>query len=154
MALEDHPNVFRFEGRRWVSELPAAEALAQFDAQRKWDATYLKSQHWTLSLILGAIAGTAVTLGLGTWGGLAPVFYLILLPLGFGAGAVAGAAVNKRILGDRLTDAPDTPRPETVRFTRVPAAVARHSTDLTPASDLIAWSEQGFVPTDKRAASR
>ena len=154
MALEDHPNVFRFEGRLWVSEDPRETASRDFAAQRKWDAGQLRSQHWTLALALGALAGTAATLGLGTAAGLAPVFYLVLLPLGFGAGAVVGAVVNKRILGPRLTEVPTTPRPETPHLTRIPAAVARHTDENTPLADLVAWSEQGFVPKDERRPTR
>jgi len=152
MALENHPNVFRFEGRLWVSPEDRETAQAAFAAQRRWDAGQLRSQHWTLALALGAIAGTAATLGLGTLGGLPPVFYLILLPVGFGIGAVIGARVNRRILGSRITDVPTTPRPETPPLTRIPSAVAKRVSDVTPVADLISWSEQGFVPKDERAA--
>lgn len=150
MALENHPNTFRFEGRLWVSPEPREIAQAAFAAQRKWDAGQLRSQHWTLALALGAIAGTGATLALGTWGGLPPVFYLILLPLGFGVGAVVGARINRRILGSRITDVPTTPRPETPPLTRIPSAVAKYVDDGTPVTDLISWSEQGFVPKDER----
>ncbi|MDO7882162.1 hypothetical protein [Antiquaquibacter soli] len=146
MALEAHPNVFRFDGRLWVSELPGAEARAQLVEQRTWDAAHVKSQRWVLALVVGAAVGTAATLGLGTLAGLAPAIYLVLLPLGFGAGAVLGAVVNKRLLGDRLTAPTATPRPTTIELTRIPSAVARRTDASTPVADLIAWSKQGFVP--------
>lgn len=146
MAIDAHPNVFRFDGRLWVSELPAAEARAQLVEQRAWDAAQVKSQRWLVSLVLGAVVGTAATLALGTLAGLAPAVYLVLLPLGFGAGAVLGAVVNKRMLGDRLTAPTTTPRPTTAELTRIPPSVARRTDESTPADDLIAWSKQGFVP--------
>ncbi len=91
MALEEHPHVFRYDGRLWVSALPGAEARAQLVAQRAWDNAHLKSQHWTAAIVIGAIVGTGVMLGLGVATGLAPAIYLVLLPLAFGAGAVLGA---------------------------------------------------------------
>lgn len=146
MGVESHPNVFRFDGRLWVSEVPGAEAREQLVAQRTWDAAHVKSQRWVLALVLGAIVGTAATLGLGTLAGLAPAVYLVLLPLGFGAGAVLGAVVNKRMLGERLTAPTDIPRPTTTELTRIPLAVVRRTDETTPLPDLIAWSQQGFVP--------
>ncbi len=148
MAVEEHPNVFRYDGRLWVSELPGEEARAQLVAQRAWDNAHLKSQHWTIAIVIGAIAGTAVTLGIGTATSLAPAIYLVLLPLAFGAGAVLGAVINKRMLGSRLTEAPATERPQTTALTRIPSAVARRTDRDTPLADLIAWSAQGFVPRD------
>ncbi|MDH6181119.1 hypothetical protein M2152_001301 [Microbacteriaceae bacterium SG_E_30_P1] len=153
MAIDQHPNVFSFEGRRWVSEAPAADARASLVAQREWDAKYLRSQHWALALALGAAGGSALTLGLGSWSGLPPVFYLVLLPLGFGFGAVLGAAANKRLLGSRLTEEPPTPRPEVPKIVRIPASVARRVDDTTPVSDLIVWSEKGIVPQNDRGTS-
>jgi hypothetical protein len=148
MALDSHPNVFRFDGRLWVSELPGSEASAQLAAQRAWDSAHIKSQRWVPALVIGAVLGTAATLALGTWGGIAPALYLVLLPVGFGVGAVLGAVVNKRLLGDRLTDVPPTFRPTTVELTRIPSSVARRTDEHTSADDLIAWSKQGFVPKD------
>lgn len=146
MGVESHPHVFRFDGRLWVSELPATAARDQLVAQREWDAAHVKSQRWVVALVIGAIVGTAVTLGLGTLAGLAPAIYLVLLPIGFATGAVLGALVNKKLLGDRLTAPTSTPRPTTVELTRIPSAVARRTDETTPVGDLIAWSKQGFVP--------
>ena len=50
MALDTHPNVFRTDGRLWVSELPGAEARAQLVEQRAWDDAHLKSQRWVAVL--------------------------------------------------------------------------------------------------------
>lgn len=146
MALEEHPHVFRYDGRLWVSALPGAEARAQLVAQRAWDNAHLKSQHWTVAIVIGAIVGTGAMLGIGVATGLAPAIYLVLLPLAFGAGAVLGAVINKRMLGARLHATPETPRPETTPLTRIPSAVARKTDETTPVDDLIAWSAQGFVP--------
>ncbi len=153
MALDSHPNVFRFEGRWWVSPLPAAEALALVTAQRRWDAAQVRAQRWLPAVVIGAIAGTGGTLGIGVIAGLAPALYLVLLPLGFAIGVVVAALINKRMLGDRLTATPETPRPETGRLVRVPPSVARFTDENTPLGDLMAWSEQGFVPKDRRPDS-
>ncbi len=147
MAVDAHPNVFRFEGRLWVSELPGEEARAELAAQRAWDGAQVKAQRWVVALVIGA------TLAAGTALGLAPAVYLVLLPLGFGVGAVLGAVVNRRILGDRLLVAPETARPTTTELTRVPSAVARRTDENTPVADLIAWSKQGFVPKDAPGSS-
>lgn len=146
MALDNHPNVFRFEGRLWVSELPREEAHAQFAAQRAWDAAHVKQEHWTLAMIVGAAVGTGVTLGLGELAGIAPALYLFLLPIGFGFGVVLAALVNRRILRAAGVAPPTTPRPELTDVTRVPSAVARKVDDDVAVSDLIEWSKKGFVP--------
>lgn len=153
MAVDAHPKVFRFEGRLWVSELPGEEARAELAAQRAWDGAQVKAQRWVVALVIGAIVGTAATLAAGTALGLAPAVYLVLLPLGFGVGAVLGAVVNRRILGDRLLVAPETPRPTTTELTRVPSAVARRTDENTSVADLITWSKQGFVPKDAPGSS-
>ena len=152
MALESHPHVFRFEGRWWVSELPAADALALLVEQRRWDAAQVRAQRWLVAVIVGAIVGTGGTLTIGALAGLAPALYLVLLPLGFGVGVVLGAVVNRRLLGDGLTAPPATPRPVTGRLLRVPPAVARFADEHTALDDLMTWSEQGFVPKDRRPA--
>ncbi len=146
MALDDHPNVFRYEGKLWVSELPREEMHAQFVAQRAWDAAHVKSEHWTLAMVIGAIVGTAATLGLGTAAGIAPALYLFLLPIGFAFGVVIAAMVNKRIVAAAGTTPATTPRPELTGLTRIPSAVARKVSDDNSVADLIAWSKQGFVP--------
>lgn len=150
MALEGHPHAFPFEGRWWVSVEPAAEARDALVAQRKWDAAHLRSQRWFWALGIGAVVGTAATLAVGTLANLAPAIYLVLLPLGFGIGAVLGAVVNRRLLGDRLHDTPEGARPAVPELVRVPSAVLRHVTPATPIDELLAWSRQGFVPREDR----
>ncbi len=150
MALDGHPNAFRFEGRWWVSAEPAEVAHAAIVDQRRWDAAHVRSQRWMWALAIGAILGTAGTLGLGTLAGLSPAIYLVLLPLGFGVGAVVGALVNRRILGDRLHAATDGPRPTVPELVRVPPAVVRFTTPQTPVADLVSWSREGFVPRQSR----
>jgi len=145
MALEDHPNVFRFEGRLWVSELPREEARAQFVAQRSWDASHVKAERWGWAIAIGAIVGSAATIGLGTLAGIAPAIYLVLLPIGFAVGAVLGAVVNKRILAAAHIQPATTPRPVLDDVTRIPAAVARKADADTPLADLVTWSKQGYI---------
>lgn len=150
MTLDNHPNVFRYEGKLWASELPRDEMLAAFVAQRAWDAAHVKAERWTLSFVLGAIAGTIATLVLGTAIGLSPATYLVLLPLGFGGGVVLGAVVNRWLLGLSRNTAEAAHvldgRPELHEMTKVPAAVARNTDEFTPIADLMEWSQQGFVP--------
>jgi hypothetical protein len=145
MALDDHPNVFRHEGRLWVSELPRDEARAQLIAQRTWDAANAKLQRWWVAIAIGAALGTAATLGLGTLGGLAPAVYLVLLPLGFAVGAVVGALINKRFNAPDAQHASLPARPVTTPLTRVPSRVASKASSDASASDLIEWSRRGFV---------
>lgn len=148
MTLDNHPNVFRYEGKLWVSELPREVMRAQFIEQRAWDATHLKSERWTLSLVLGALAGVAGTLVGGTSIGLAPAIYLVLLPVGFGAGVVLGALVNRWLLRQSEQTASHSPtvRPELGDVVRVPSGVARKADEFTPTHELIEWSRRGFAP--------
>lgn len=150
MALDGHPHAFRFEGRWWVSTEPAEIAYAAIVEQRRWDAAHVRSQRWTWALAIGAVVGTAATLGLGTLAGLSPAIYLVLLPLGFGAGAVVGAVINRRILGNRLLESTDGPRPTVPELVRVPPAVVRYTTAQTPVDDVVSWSREGFVPRQSR----
>jgi F0F1-type ATP synthase assembly protein I len=145
MALDNHPNVFRYEGKLWVSELPREQMRAQFVEQRAWDATHVKSERWTVALVIGAILGTGITFLLGEWGGIAPALYLFLLPIGFAFGVILAAVVNRRIVR-AVAAPPQTPRPVLTEVTRIPSAVARKVDDETPVSDLIEWSKKGFVP--------
>jgi hypothetical protein len=145
MALDDHPNVFRHEGRTWVSELPREQALAQLIAQRQWDASNAKLQRWWVAIAIGAALGTAATLGFGTLGALAPAVYLILLPVGFGVGAVVGALINKRFNAPDARHASLPERPALTTLTRVPARVAAKAPADASATDLIEWSRRGFV---------
>ena len=141
-GLEDHPNVFEFEGRMWVSELPRDEMRGQLVEQRAWDSATARQQRWWIAIGIGAAIGVAVALGVGVVTGVAPTAYLLALPLGFGVGAVLGAVVNRRILGDAV---PTTVRPVIAEATRVPSSVARNAPPDTSARDLIAWSKRGFV---------
>ncbi|MFZ2963411.1 MAG: hypothetical protein WA006_01865 [Rhodoglobus sp.] len=60
MALEDHPNVFRYEGRTWVSLAPRDEARAALAAQRAWDAATARAQRWWVAIAIGAVLGAMV----------------------------------------------------------------------------------------------
>ena len=142
MSLDDHPHVFRYEGRLWVSEVLADEARAQLVAQRAWDASNAKLQRWWVAIAVGAALGVAGTLALGTAGSLAPAIYLVLLPVGFGIGAVLGALVNKKFFAPDAQHESLGERPTTVQLTRVPASVARRANALTPVSELIAASRR------------
>lgn len=145
MALDQHPNVFRYEGKLWVSELPRDTAHAQLVRQRAWDAANAKLQRWWVAIAIGAAVGTVGTLTLGSSVGLAPAIYLILLPLGFGAGAVLGALVNKWFFAPETQHASLGARPSTAKLVRVPSRVARAATDDASVRDLIEWSQRGFV---------
>ena len=145
MALGDHPHVFRYEGRTWVSTATREVALAQLQQQRAWDSANAKLQRWWLAITLGAAAGVAATLALGTAGGLAPAVYLLLLPIGFGAGAVLGALVNKRFNSPEPHHASLPARPSTVALTQIPARVARDAPPESTTAELIEWSTRGFV---------
>jgi len=144
MAIGDHPNVFRYEGKMWVSEQPREIALAQLVEQRAWDATNARLQRWWVAIAIGAVVGTAGTLALGTAAGLSPGIYLVLLPLGFGAGAVLGAVVNKRFTPDAQHSSLG-PRPVITPLTRVPPRVARNAPPEASAKELIGWATRGFV---------
>lgn len=145
MALENNPYVFRFEGRLWVSETPREVALAQLQSQREWDRQNARLQRWWVAITLGAVLGVIATLLLGTSAGLAPAIYLVLLPIGFGAGAVLGALVNKRFFAPELHHGSLPPRPELAKLTKIPPRVARAAPAEASARDLIAWSTRGFV---------
>lgn len=145
MALDDHPNVFHFEGRTWVSMAPRDEALAQFRAQRSWDAANAQLQRWWVAITIGAVVGVAATLALGTAAEADPTGYLLLLPLGFGVGAILGALVNKRFNARDGQHASLPERPTTVELTRVPSRVARAAPPHANATEIIEWSNRGFV---------
>ena len=145
MAIGDHPKVFRFEGRTWVSELPREDALAQLTRQRAWDAANARLQRWWVAIVIGAAVGTAGTLALGTAAGLFPAVYLVLLPLGFGVGAVLGALVNKRFFAPDPQHASLGPRPVIAALTRIPPRVVRAAPPEATAKELIDWSTRGFV---------
>jgi len=145
MALDDHPNVFRFEGRTWVSLAPREEALAQLQTQRAWDASNAKLQRWWVAIIVGAVIGVAATLAFGVASELDPTVYLLTLPVGFAAGAILGALVNKRFNAPDLQHASLPARPTTVPLTKVPPRVVRAAPSPATAAEIIEWSERGFV---------
>jgi hypothetical protein len=142
MALDHHPNVFRFEGRMWVSELPAVDAQAQFAAQRAWDAATAKAQRWWVAIGIGAALAVGLVLAVGIVTGAPGVLYLFVLPIAFAFGAVLGAMANKRLLGDV---APETERPSIPPLTRVPPRVAANAPADASAHELIEWSKRGYV---------
>ena len=74
----------------------------------------------------------------------APALYLVFLPIGFGAGAVLGALVNKRLNPDAQHDSLP-PRPTTPFLVKVPSRVASKAPADASASELIEWSMRGFV---------
>jgi hypothetical protein len=152
MGLDDHPNVFRFEGRLWVSESPREDALRQFQAQRAWDSATAKAQRWWVAIGAGAAVGVGAVLALGIATGAPPVLYLFVLPIAFAFGAVVGAMINKRMLGAGSASGPDsaTPRPSIPALTRVPARVAARAPADSSARDLIEWSHRGSVPPESR----
>jgi hypothetical protein len=145
MSIEDHPNVFRFEGKLWVSEAPAETGLAQLTAQRAWDAQNIKLQRWWIAIGVGAVVGTVGTLGLGTLIGLAPVVYLVLLPVGFGIGAVLGALVNRRFFAPELRTSDMPARPIAPMAVKVPPRVVAKAPSDASADQLIRWSLQRYV---------
>lgn len=148
MALDDHPNVFSFEGRLWVSELPRDQARAQLQDQRAWDSANLRYERWGLAIALGAAAGVLVTLGLGTLAGQPPAVNLFILPIGFAVGAVLGAVINKRVRARALENSPLPPRPVITAIVRVPLEVAKRAPGDSTASQLIDWSHRGYVGGD------
>jgi F0F1-type ATP synthase assembly protein I len=145
VALDEHPNVFRFEGRTWVSLAPRDDALEQFRAQRAWDTANAKLQRWWVAITVGAVVGVAATLALGTAANTDPTGYLLLLPLGFGVGAILGALVNKRFNAPEGHHESLPERPTTVQLTQVPSRVARAAPAQATALEIIEWSNRGFV---------
>lgn len=144
MALDDNPWAFRYEGKWWVSETPRERALERLVAQRAWDGRNAALQRWWVAIALGAAAGIIGTLALGTLTGLAPAVYLVLLPIGFGAGAVVGALVNKRLNPEAAHESLPA-RPTTPFLVKVPPRVAAKAPADASASDLIEWSQRGYV---------
>lgn len=144
MSLDDNPWAFRYEGKWWVSEAPRERALEQLIAQRAWDGQNAKLQRWWVAIAIGAAVGIVGTLALGTGAGLAPALYLVLLPVGFGVGAVLGALVNKRINPAAAHESLPA-RPTTPFLVKVPPRVASKAPADASARDLIDWSQRGYV---------
>lgn len=145
MALDEHPNVFRFEGHNWVSLAPRDEAFSQLRAQRAWDKENAKLQRWWVAMTIGAAIGVGATLWWGTTGNVDPTLYLLVLPLGFGGGAILGALVNKRFNAPERKHASLPDRPTTVPLTVVPSRVAKAAPEYATAVEIIEWSNRGFV---------
>ena len=139
MALDEHPNVFRFESRTWVSSAPRDEALEQLRAQRAWDRENAKLQRWWLALSIGA------AVAVGSSANLDPTLYLLLLPLGFGGGAIIAALVNKRFNAPDAQHASLPARPTTVPLTLVPSRVAKAAPEHASAAEITERSNRGFV---------
>jgi hypothetical protein len=145
MSVADNPNVFRYEGRLWISTEPREAARAALVAQRAWDAQNARLQRWWVAIVIGAVVGVAATLALGTLASLGPAVYLLLLPVGFGIGAVGGALVNKRFFAPDPQHASLPARPVTPELVRVPARVAAKAPAGASTAELIGWSKRGFV---------
>jgi hypothetical protein len=132
----EHPNVFRFENRTWVSTAPADEARAALVAQRAWDSATAKAQRWWVAIGIGAVLGVAAVLGAGIALGAPGFLYLIVLPVGFAFGAVIGARVNRRFNPGALTP-PSTPRPQVPELYRLRASVLRRIPEGASAAEII-----------------
>ncbi|CAO1652048.1 hypothetical protein I6E68_07280 [Salinibacterium sp. NSLL150] len=145
MAIDEHPNVFRFETRLWVSAAPREEALEQLRAQRAWDKENAKLQRWWVALSIGAIIGVGGILAVGTASNLDPTLYLLLLPLGFGGGAILGALINKRFNAPEAHHASLPARPTTVPLTLIPSRVAKAAPEHASVAEIVEWSNRGFV---------
>jgi hypothetical protein len=142
MSLNDHPKVFQFGGKVWVSELPREQALAQLTAQRAWDVAMIRAQRWWVAITIGSALGTGVTLLLSNLVG-APLFAnVVFLPIGFAIGAVLGAVVNKRILGDSLATISASERPTLVTLTKVPARVVRTADADSTVAEIVELSRR------------
>jgi hypothetical protein len=140
MALDDNPWVLRFDGKLWVSEVPREELERQLLAQRAWDDANAKANHWALAIGIGAVLGTAVTLGFGYVTHLPPVVNLFVLPVGFGIGAVLGGLVNERLRPRRAADAALPARPKAAPMVKVPRRVASLTSAESTAKQIIELS--------------
>jgi hypothetical protein len=145
MALDDNPYVFRHEGKLWVSELPRDEMQRQLADQAAWDVANARHERWGLAIAIGAAVGVLVSYALGALAGLPPVVNLFLLPLGFAAGAVLGAVVNKRVRAVALQNSPLPPRPTIAAMIRIPPEVIKRAPEDSTAKQLVDWSRRGFV---------
>ena len=143
--LRDNPWAFRHDGRWWVSSTPREEAHARLVEQVAWDRRNARMQRWWVAIAIGAVLGTGLTLGLSMWLGWHPFVNLVILPLGFGIGAVLGALVNKRVQGEDAAHASMPKRPTTPELTLIPRNVVRTAPDDASAADLIRWSKQRYV---------
>ena len=137
---ESHPNVVRFDGKLWVSELESDALIPQLAAQRAWDVAHEKANRWWLALGIGALIGVAVTLVVGGVLGAPPVLNLFILPIGFAVGAVLGARVNEKLRPGRAADQALGDRPRAALMVRLPRHVARTAAPTSTATELIELS--------------
>lgn len=140
MGITENPNCFRFEGAWWVSELPRDEMRAQLTEQRAWDSRNAKLQRWWIAIAIGGVLGIAGTIWLSMLAGFAGAVYLLVLPVGFGIGAVLGALVNKRLMGDEAQHPSMGDRPVIQPVTRIPSRIAKRVEADTSAAEVIDWS--------------
>ncbi len=141
MAVDEtHPNVVRFDGKLWVSELESEQLLPQLTAQRAWDDANDKANRWWLALGIGGIAGVAAALWLSTIFGAPPLLNLFTLPIGFAVGAVSGAQVNEKLRPTRAADQALGVRPQAALMVRLPRHVARSAPATFTARELIELS--------------
>lgn len=137
---ENHPNIVRFDRKLWVSQLSAEELAAQIAAQRAWDDSNARANHWALAIGIGAAIGTVLTFVAATLLGAPPVMNLFVLPVGFAVGAVLGGMVNERLRPKRPADAALGARPPVAPMTRIPRRVAATADADSTAKQLIELS--------------
>ncbi|MEP6480587.1 MAG: hypothetical protein ABJA94_01115 [Rhodoglobus sp.] len=145
MGLEENPNVFRYEGRLWVSEVPREQMLQQVVDQRAWDAANARHERWGLAIAIGAVVGVLAFYGIGSALRLPSVGNLFILPVGFAVGAVLGAVVNKRVRASALQNSPLPERPVIATMVRIPPEVIKRAPADSTAKQLVDWSRRGFV---------
>ncbi len=145
-ADETHPNVVRFDGKLWVSELESEQLLPQLTAQRAWDDANDKANRWWLALGIGGIAGVIVVWWLSATLGAPPLMNLFTLPLAFAFGAVLGARVNEKMRPARAADQALGLRPQAALMVRLPRHVARSADASSTAKELIRLSTPRSKP--------
>jgi hypothetical protein len=141
MAVDEtHPNVVRFDGKLWVSEVSSEQLMPQLTAQRAWDNSNDKANKWWLALAIGGVIGVAVVWWLSATLGAPPVMNLFTLPIGFAVGAVLGARVNERLRPGRAADQALGVRPQAAVMVRLPRRVVRTADASSTATQLIELS--------------
>jgi hypothetical protein len=141
MAVDEtHPNVVRFDGKLWVSEVSSEQLMPQLTAQRAWDNANDKANRWWLALGIGGLAGVIVGWWLSATLGAPPVMNLFTLPVAFATGAVLGARVNEKLRPSRAADQALGERPHASLMVRLPRHVARSADATATATELIRLS--------------